>query len=297
MTAPSRSHRQLRRARVDPCGPSKLRLPEGETRTVETDDGASLAVTLAGPETGPVVVLSHCWTGHQGIWGAVARGLVLGGQRVVLYDHRGHGRSTMGRTGPTVARLGADLRTVLEQLDVHNAVLVGHSMGGMAVQSFAIDHPDAAAGRARSLVLVATAARVLNRPLPAPVVEWILGEGRGAWWQSGRRGLVVARRAVGRKPHPSHVEATLAGLVSTSAAARTGFLAAMGAMDLRAQLSSITVPVTVMVGTRDRLTPVRLGRSLANRIPGAELVILPGAGHMLPLEEPDRIVAAIRSGR
>jgi pimeloyl-ACP methyl ester carboxylesterase len=295
VTAPNRSGRQPRRARIDPCGPAGLRLPDGDTTTIQTDDGASLAVTVAGPDTGSAVVLSHCWTGHQGVWGAVARRLVLGGHRVVLYDHRGHGCSTMGRAAPTVARLGADLRLVLEQLDVHDAVLAGHSMGGMAVQSFAIDQPDALYVRARSLVLVATAARVLNPPLPAPVVEWILGEGRGEWWQSGRRGLVVARRAVGRRPHPAHVEVTRDGLVSTSAAARTGFLAAMGAMDLRSQLSSITLPVTVLVGTKDRLTPVRLGRSLANRIPGAQLVILPGAGHMLPLEEPDRIVDAIRS--
>jgi pimeloyl-ACP methyl ester carboxylesterase len=131
--------------------------------------------------------------------------------------------------------------------------------------------------------------------LPAPVLHWVLGDGRGEWLHNGRPGRMVARRAVGRRPCPAHIEATRDGLVSTSGAARAGFLAAMGAMDLRSQLPSIGLPTTVLVGTRDRLTPVRLGRSIAERIPGAQLVILPGAGHMLPLEAPDRIVDAVRA--
>ena len=66
-------------------------------------------------------------------------------------------------------------------------------------------------------------------------------------------------------------------------------------MDNRAGLASLGVPTTVVVGSRDILTPPRLGRGLAAAIPGARLIELPGAGHMLPYEEPDRLAEIILS--
>lgn len=105
----------------------------------------------------------------------------------------------------------------------------------------------------------------------------------------------MARRALGTQARRNHIEVTLAGLAGTTGVARAGFLTAMASMDLRAGLERIAVPATVLVGTHDRLTPPPLGRQLAELLPDAELLLLPGAGHMLPLEEPDRIIDAIRS--
>jgi pimeloyl-ACP methyl ester carboxylesterase len=67
----------------------------------------------------------------------------------------------------------------------------------------------------------------------------------------------------------------------------------MSAMDYRGGLASIGLPTTVLVGTKDRLTPPRMARILAEGIPGAELVVLRDAGHMLPLEEPVAVADAI----
>lgn len=106
-------------------------------------------------------------------------------------------------------------------------------------------------------------------------------------------GLLIARPSVGRGPRLAHIELTRDGLAATSAAARVGFLVDMSSMDMRAGLGSITLPTTVMVGTYDLLTPQRLGRALAAAIPGADLVVLPGVGHMLPVENPDRILDVI----
>ena len=64
-------------------------------------------------------------------------------------------------------------------------------------------------------------------------------------------------------------------------------------MDFRAGLADVAVPTTVVVGSRDLLTPPRLGRALAAAIPGARLVEVPGAGHMLPYEEPDLLAELI----
>lgn len=278
----------------DPCGPHGLEEPEGEELVVRADDGAELAVLVAGPADGPTVVLPHCWTGTRRFWAPVARRLVLGGHRVVLYDQRGHGQSTAGELAPSIDVLGHDLRAVMGAVDAHGAVLAGHSMGGMTIQSYAALHEADFVERVAGVVLVATAAKVVSRPVPAAVIDRLLADGRAEWTRRGRIGRATVRRSVGTRARRAHVEATLEAFAATPGAARAGFLSAMVAMDLREGLGDLAVPATVMVGTHDRLTPLRLARHLAEAIPRAGLVVLPGAGHMLPLEEPDRIVDEIK---
>ena len=144
----------------------------------------------------------------------------------------------------------------------------------------------------RGIVLVATAARALARPLPAPIVGRVLGDAAvhlaGHGVTSG-----ATRGAVGREAHRAHVQATHDSFIGTSSAARVGFLVGMSRMDYRKGLARIAVPTTVLVGTHDRLTPVSRARVMAAGIPGAELVVLPGMGHMLPLEAPDAVADAI----
>ena len=277
----------------DPCGPDGLTLPAGETRTVRTDDGAELEVLVAGPADGPTVVLAHCWTGVKDFWGAVARRLVADGHRVVLYDQRGHGGSTVGSDRLTTDRLGDDLLAVLDDLGAPEVVLAGHSMGGMTIQALAVNHPDVVRDRVRGIVLVATAAQVLPRPLAGPLVDLALGNAALSALAGTPRSLVLTRGAVGRAAHRAHVQATADGFFGTTGSVRSGLLTAMSAMDYREGLAGIDVPTTVLVGTHDRLTPVSRSRVLAERIPGAELEVLSGAGHMLPLEEPERVAAAI----
>ncbi|QGG94032.1 alpha/beta fold hydrolase [Actinomarinicola tropica] len=124
-----------RRRRADSCGPHCLTLPEGRGDVITTADGAELALHVAGPADGPLVVLVHCWTGAKELWAPTARRLVHLGHRVVLYDQRGHGSSTWGDGVSDVDRLGDDLATVLAHVDALDAVVAGHSMGGMSIQA------------------------------------------------------------------------------------------------------------------------------------------------------------------
>ena len=257
---------------------------------VETSDGASLLVRVAGE--GPPVVLSHCWTGTMDVWAPVADRLVASGRRVVRYDQRGHGGSTLGRDGHAVERLGDDVLDVLCALDLRSAVLVGHSMGGMAAQSFVIHHPDEARRRVASLVLVATASgglasrrgRALLRVASHTGVERLL---------STRRGAAFVRWCLGRRPPRDAVRLTRDTFVSTPAAVRRDQLQAMFEFDFREACTSISIPTTVVVGTRDLMTPRRHARNMAAAIPEARLVEVAGAGHMLPLEAPDRVADVI----
>jgi pimeloyl-ACP methyl ester carboxylesterase len=112
---------------------------------------------------------------------------------------------------------------------------------------------------------------------------------------ASRVGPALSRGAVGRHPRQAHLVATRDAYLSLPTDVRRNFLIALQSMDFRAGLASVAVPTTVVIGSRDLLTPPRLGRVLSAAIPGARLVELPGAGHMLPYEEPDRLAEIILS--
>lgn len=266
---------------------------DGTEHTIMSMDGGELAVTVAGPDDGPVVVLAHCWTGSRNTWAPVARRLIAAGCRVVRWDQRGHGLSRSGHKGHTVDALGDDLATVLLELDLHDVVLVGHSMGGMTVQSLATHHPELFHERATAAVLVATAGYTPGPAARGPMADIV----EAAWverlFERPGMGARLVRATFGKQAHPDHLEATAADFKATTPRIRAEFARSMAAMDLRAGIAGIDVPTTVIVGTRDTLTPLPASRLLAATIPGAELEILPGFGHMLPYEAPDTVVDAV----
>ncbi len=274
-----------------------LALPPGTDLVVTAGDGARLSVTMAGPPPGEgpaPVVLAHCWTGSRAVWGPVARRLVAAGHRVVLYDQRGHGASSAGADPITIDRLGDDLATVICHLDLRAAVLAGPPMGGMTVMACACRHPVLVKERARSLVLVATAAHGLA------------GGGRDRFWRlvlwrdavnrlmvHPRLGRLFVRRTFGRRPSRAHVEATRALFVATPPGVRRDCAVAIGEMDLREPLRLVDSPAVVVLGRRDHLIVNRLTGAIVDHAHGARLVELPDAGHMLPLERADEVTAVI----
>src|SRR3546814_13357046 len=100
-------------------------------------------------------------------------------------------------------------------------------------------HPEDFVARAKAVVLVATAARVLGRPVPARIIEALMGDQRADWSRRGWVGRATTRRSLGKVARSAHIDATLQGFAATSGAARAGFLHAMAGMDLRAGLGDI----------------------------------------------------------
>lgn len=271
-------------------------IPEvpGEDVGVRTSDGATLAARVSGK--GPAVVLSHCWTGNKRTWSRVAASLLERGYSVVTYDHRGHGDSTSGADGVGIDRLGKDLKEVVEELDIKDAVLVGHSMGGMASMSFALQFPEIAERRFRSLVLVGTTgtgaggtvgATALTAALSAPLVDQTL---------SSPLGPLLVRCALGKKAPRGAVHATAAEFASLKKHPRLAHLREMLGMRLFEGDARIALPTTIIVGTRDVLTPPKSSTLLRSQIEGSRLIRLRGIGHMIPYEAPEEIVAAIDAG-
>lgn len=256
----------------------------GESLWIDTTDGGELYVTRSGPPRAPIVVLAHCWTGSRQTWAPVARRLIEAGCQVVRWDQRGHGRSVAGASGYTLESLADDLAAIVRDLDIHGAVLAGHSMGGMTVQSLATHHPRLFHERVSSVVLVSTAAHGVDNPMIVRAVPVIGSETLRRIARPPVLGKAVVRGTFGPWAYWNHLQLVTQDFIDTPSTVTTQFGQAMLGMDLREGIKGIRVPTTILVGSHDTLTPPPLARRMAALIPEARLHLIYGVGHMMPLE-------------
>ncbi|NNG38768.1 alpha/beta hydrolase [Flexivirga sp. ID2601S] len=274
-----------------------------QVKNVTTDDGARLAVYVREPSADPsgTVVLGHGWILDHRSWLPVVDRLDPS-LRVVLWDQRGHGRSTLAGGGhkvgdESIKRLGRDLSAVIGATvpDGEKVVLGGHSMGGMTIMAYAGVAPDEFAERVRGVALVSTAAgglrgtgRAGEAGLMAALRHVPFRLGR-AMTEKGQR-----RTAFGKGARPEDVRDATRIVRGTRASVLGGFYGALMKHDEIASLPALrSVPVRILVGTRDLLTPHKLGDRLAQELPDAELTKFDGLGHMLTWEASDDVATAI----
>jgi pimeloyl-ACP methyl ester carboxylesterase len=285
------------------------------TTTLTTHDGLDLHVHVEGPhDAGLTVVLAHCWTSDHDSWRYQVRDLRhrFGDTvRVVTYDHRGHGASDpTPRHAATIENLGRDLADLI---DAHapsgDLVLGGHSIGGMTLMALAEHRPDLYVDRVRGVLFVATSGGSLDTvTLGLPRVGDRVREQIPL--MLAMRSKMLSRRRRRRAPY---IEAMVArrflfgddmrlrdhalaveGIINTPAASMRGFFEDVMRHDRLDGLSTLAgIPVHVMVGDQDRLTPPSHAELLAERVPGARLSVAPGAGHMLPLERDALVTDAL----
>ena len=197
---------------------------------------------------------------------------------VIAYDFRGNGRSDAPDEPVTMATFVDDTLAVLDHLGVDSGHVYGQSFGGMVALDLALGHPH----RVRSLVLAAThigGDRVV--PVRAKVPK------DRPWLALYSPGFAHA--------HPDHVqEDVLVGSQRPQKphAGRRQW-EAMRAFDAHDRGHALTIPTLVLQGTDDRLVAVENARILSDLIPGAELVLLEGAGHVYHSEQPDRADTAV----
>jgi len=261
-----------------------------------TPDGGIVHAVERG--RGRPLVLLHGITLRHDVWAPQLHQLA-DRYRVIAVDLRGHGESQAGTDGFGIGRLADDLATLLVGLDLHEAVLVGHSMGGMTVMQFCGQHPEVLADRVAGLVFVATRAHQVIPPGLDRGARALVAQGQGLLDSGGSlpaRAAVTeraARLAFGERPHPRAVALVAEMGSSLVPEALVPSLAGLIEHDARAALRATRTPALVVVGTRDLLTPVPAGRHLAHLLPDAELVVLPKAGHQLMQERPDELAELI----
>jgi pimeloyl-ACP methyl ester carboxylesterase len=286
----------------------------GRIVPVVADDGTHLHVEVEDPPPGSIadragdgltIVFSHGYALEQDSWHYQRRDLRALG-RLVFWDQRSHGRSGRGpANSATIDQLGRDLAAVLDAVSPDGPlVLVGHSMGGMTVMSYAAHHPDAFGDRVRGVGLMATSSGGLaDVPLgmPAPVAKWFHNAAPQIAGALARRKDLVER---GRKAGSdvaylitkmysfgSNVPPSLTGFVhrmlqATPIDVVAEFLPTLEAHDKRTALAAVgSVDTLVLVGDNDLLTPSEHSDEIVRHVPGADLVIIPDSGHMVMLEK------------
>ena len=133
----------------------------GVERTVEGADGASLRTVSTG-EGAQTVVLAHGYGAGADAWNMMAPMLASRGLRVVAFDQRGHGSSTIGSSGIGTAQMAADYGSILGAYQLEDAILVGHSMGGFLAIAFLLDGHEGT-DRVGALALLSTFAGDVSR--------------------------------------------------------------------------------------------------------------------------------------
>jgi non-heme chloroperoxidase len=289
-TAKVRAYLRQEYSRPDPAASDDFSaLADTVDHMVASHDGGQLHVIERGPSDAPPLLLVHGVTLSVQVWRYQLRDLA-GPFRVLALDQRGHGQSTVGPDGFGLHLLGRDIATVLEALDLRGAVLVGHSMGGFAVQQFCIDHPRMVASRVAGIVLLHTAcARLLPVPrrlLPVARRAAVALTARTPAPGSAQAdaAFLGTRFTLGLGALPSHVRHTYELSSATDVATTIGSVTACLDMDLRAGLRGLDVPALIIGGTHDRLLPAGHARLIAANLPGSRLVMLDGCGHMGMLE-------------
>ncbi len=249
-------------------------------------NGITLHYELAG-EGGPLVVLTHGLGGSLDFFGPHVEALGRG-HRVLRWDLRGAGSSAKPAGPYDPALFARDLAGLLDALGERTAYVVGHSGGGVVAQRFALDFPD----RVRGLVLASTSSEV--------------GEKASAAWH--RLADAVERNGFGaaeRDPDPRAFAPSFAAAhpdVVRELAERTrrneprayaASARAFGSYNWTAELDRVTAPTLILQGLADRMTPPGGSVILSRRIARSRLVMVPDAGHNLPIEMPVLFCTAI----
>lgn len=294
--------------------------PTGEISSLVADDGVRLVCEEIPPSDGRradlTVILVHGFALDRRTWHFQRRSLpqlVDPRVRVVLYDQRSHGESERApRDTCTIDQLGRDLDAVIRGLASQDRlVLVGHSMGGMAVMALAEQRPDLFADRVVGVGLISTSAgEVASAGLPGTLLSRhnVLTRAVGvlARWQPGfvesvRRAAgdliwaLTRRYAYGDEyVDPSMVDLVDSMISANAVDALTDFVDSLNSHDRLAALPALTrCEVLVAAGDADRVLPFRHSEVIAAELPNATLLRLPGAGHMPMLEQPEVVDAAL----
>jgi len=245
----------------------------------ETASGEIFYTLSRGPAGGPVLVLVHGAGGTRLHWPGELRRLP--GATVYTLDLPGHGRSG-GRGCDTIEGYVEAVVAFLQRLRVERAVIVGHSMGGAIAQTLALSSSGQVG--VAGLVLIATGARL--RVAPA-----ILDGIRSDFEQAAE---LITRFAWSPEAPSSLVERGRKTLLEADPDVVWGDFATCDRFDVIDRLGEIRSPTLVVSGSVDPLTPVKYARFLVERIPQARYVIVEGAGHMVMLEQPGKVMQVVQ---
>lgn len=266
-------------------------------------DGAVLNVEIEGAAQGPILLFTHGWGLSARIW-AEARAELGSRFGLVFWDLPGLGQSGRPTAGYSIEGFAEDLHAVIDSLpEDRPIILVGHSIGGMTVQTFCARHPELLNRRVAAIVLENTThanpleTMVFSRLLKPlqPVIEavfkldmvfspliWVMN---GQAWLSGATHLAARLVGFGTRPTREQLDRTARLITLGSPAVQARGNLAMLRWSITEELPRVDVPALVFVGGRDLITRDQAGAAIAAALPQGKLVRVEQAGHMGPVEK------------
>ncbi len=224
------------------------------------------------------VVLIHGAGGMHLNWPAEVRRLP--GFRIYALDLPGHGKSS-GRGQQSISAYTLALLNWLEAVGLHRAVFVGHSMGGAIIQYLALTYPE----HVLAMGLLGSAAKL-------PVNPALLKAAAHPTTFHNAVEKIVAW-SYGPEAPDKLVELAVSRMTEVRPSVLHADFLACDAFDETERVANINLPMLVLCGTEDKMTPLRNSQFLVDSIPTARLEIIPNAGHMLMLEKPQEVAAAL----
>lgn len=264
---------------------------------VASSDGARIHVVerrpASGAASGRPVLLLHGVTLQWWVWNSLFH-LLGDDHRVFAWDMRGHGASTVGTRGMTLEAIADDIAEVIDEFDLVDPVIVGHSMGGMALLNFCLQHRQHLDASHISLVLLATSGDILHNRIDQlfrPIVERLFAHKAASADVMAHPdvGLALTRVAFGQNPSGDAVEQVrqMGAEMSSENLARA--IHSITGHDTNSRLAGVRNPTAVVVGSRDALTPPFHARRLLRSFEAAELHVLSGVGHQVMQEDPESL--------
>jgi pimeloyl-ACP methyl ester carboxylesterase len=284
---------------VEPIGA----VPPDELGMVASFDGTEIAVRAAGDPTAQVVILAHGFSLDMSVWCDVWPELARTA-RVVTLDLRSHGASGRAAHGDLSLRsMGRDIAAVVDAVSPDRpAVLVGHSMGAVAILTLAEQRPELFGPRISGVALIGAGSSDLLKGAMGSVTE-LLRPRLGTLQAAARRvdglrravlasplgvsGVVARVTQFGPNASARVVDHVVALAQRTASEVWTDALPELMEMDLRHAVPRVRVPALVLAGELDRVTPPAGAVALAGALPEGRLVLIPDTGHIPMLEAPD----------
>ena len=254
-------------------------------------------VVVTGDPDGPVVLLAHGFGCDQNLWRCIVPDLAVD-HRVVLFDHIGAGHADPAAWEPeryaSLSGYASDVLAIVDELDLRDVTLVGHSVSAMIGVLAVNARPD----RFAKLILLTPSARYLDDEpgyrggFSAADIDELLEslETNYLGWSAA-----MAPAIMGNPDRPELGAELTESFCRTDPAIARQFARVTFLSDNRSDLHRVTIPTLVLQCTNDVIAPPQVGAYVRDHIPGSRLVTLDATGHCPQLSAPEETLAAIRA--
>lgn len=252
--------------------------------------------TISSGSGKTTILLAHGYGFSHIEWNIIVEGLNELNYRTIVFDQRGHGKSSIGKQGICSSSMASDYKNLIEYFNLENCILVGHSMGGFLSMKFLLDNPDMQHKQVKSCVLMATFAGGINKNnfqnrLQIPLIKSGILIKLIKWKPIG---YLFGKSLLGEQPDPELIRVIQEVFLQQDHSKLVPILQAFADESYYDSLKNITIPCAVVIGDKDATTPSFHTDSMVKEIPNTIRIDIKGKGHCLNAEAPEDIISAIK---